>query len=365
MCQVLTNLRAEFSEVRTNILPRVAQTSIADAKSQLMAYEYMLAKSLGLQAPAPTPSAISQPKPPAPSVHYVQRTTPAQRQYQQPRTTFQPRGTTRPNVQRSGGRSCQNFQQQTGRFQLRSNWESHIQCQLCGQRDHLATACPQHLQFTSSPSVNSVGYYRVPSSGSSPWYPDTGATNHVTPNLSQLQFHDPYYGPDSVRVADGSGLSIKHVGTAKFISNSSNFQLNHILHVPNLSRNLLSIHRFCVDNNATFEFTDTDFIVNDNKIQKVLLKGPSVNGLYVFPHQHFHVSHQSRPVVPSSQQYGQSPSLSSSAFHFSPLQALTVVTSSSVWHHRLGHPHLAILRQVLSKFPDSRDRKLNFQFNLY
>ncbi|GAA0177756.1 hypothetical protein LIER_44023 [Lithospermum erythrorhizon] len=62
MCQVLTNVRVESSEVRTNILPRVAQTSIADAKSQRVAHEYMLAKSLGLQAPAPTLSAIPLPR---------------------------------------------------------------------------------------------------------------------------------------------------------------------------------------------------------------------------------------------------------------------------------------------------------------
>ncbi|GAA0142088.1 hypothetical protein LIER_35512 [Lithospermum erythrorhizon] len=79
--------------------------------------------------------------------------------------------------------------QSSSRFQQRSpRWS--VMCQLCGQRDHLATACPKFLN--SSPSAHSV-YSRTPSRQNT-WYQDTGASHHVTPDLTQLQLHDEYYG---------------------------------------------------------------------------------------------------------------------------------------------------------------------------
>ena len=47
--------------------------------------------------------------------------------------------------------------------------------------------------------------------------------------------------------------------------------------------------------------------------------------------------------------------------HQSPSQALSAEVSPSVWHHRLGHPNVAVLRKVLGGFSLGRD--MNFTFS--
>lgn len=45
------------------------------------------------------------------------------------------------------------------------------------------------------------------------WFPDTGATAHVTDNAGKLSNLVPYKGADSVMVGNGARLRISHVGT--------------------------------------------------------------------------------------------------------------------------------------------------------
>lgn len=44
------------------------------------------------------------------------------------------------------------------------------------------------------------------------WYPDSGASNHTTPNIKNLMNKAAYDGPDQVFVGDGTGVDIKHIG---------------------------------------------------------------------------------------------------------------------------------------------------------
>ena len=92
-----------------------------------------------------------------------------------------------------------------------------------------------------APGALSV-YSAVPAGSVSSWHPDTGATHHVTPDLSQLQLHEDYSGSDKLRVADGTGKPIKHVGSSTFMSDRRPIHLNHILHVPSMTKSLLSVH---------------------------------------------------------------------------------------------------------------------------
>ncbi|KAL1208369.1 Retrovirus-related Pol polyprotein from transposon RE2 [Cardamine amara subsp. amara] len=44
------------------------------------------------------------------------------------------------------------------------------------------------------------------------WILDSGATHHLTSDLSNLSLHQPYSGGKEVTIADGSGLQISHTG---------------------------------------------------------------------------------------------------------------------------------------------------------
>ena len=62
-----------------------------------------------------------------------------------------------------------------------------------------------------------------------PWLADSAATDHVTANLNQLSFPQPYGGQDHLIVGNGQNLPITHIGTSLIPSSSSTLQLHNVL----------------------------------------------------------------------------------------------------------------------------------------
>ena len=92
------------------------------------------------------------------------------------------------------------------------------------------------------------------------WYLDTGATHHLTFDLSNLNVcADNYTSTEQIRVGNGKSLRIKHIGTSHLFTPHNSFHLNNVLHVPNISQNLLSIQKFTTDTNTFFEFHPKHF----------------------------------------------------------------------------------------------------------
>lgn len=117
------------------------------------------------------------------------------------------------------------------------------------------------------------------------WFPNTAATNHFTVDFNNLNLdYISYQGSDQVSIGDGSSLPIQHTGSAHLRSSTGNILLSHILHVPSISKNLLSVRQFCLDNSVYFEFLSNCFFVKDLHNQKLMLQGTVENGLYVLPH---------------------------------------------------------------------------------
>ncbi|KAE8690319.1 hypothetical protein F3Y22_tig00110895pilonHSYRG00027 [Hibiscus syriacus] len=71
------------------------------------------------------------------------------------------------------------------------------------------------------------------------WFPDSGATHHVTGTTSALSSKQAYTGSGKVHLGDGSTISIAHVGTNILKTDYRDLLLDHILHVPNINKNLL------------------------------------------------------------------------------------------------------------------------------
>jgi hypothetical protein len=80
---------------------------------------------------------------------------------------------------------------------------------------------------------------------------DSGATDHVTGEL-KLAINS-YHGGDQIYTASGSGMHIKHISHSLIHTPYRDLKLNNILHVPQSSKSLASIHRIAYDNNLFFE----------------------------------------------------------------------------------------------------------------
>ncbi|RVW21134.1 Retrovirus-related Pol polyprotein from transposon RE1 [Vitis vinifera] len=158
-----------------------------------------------------------------------------------------------------------------------SNWNGnrpHGPCQVCGYRNH--TADFPVANYTHGGSTM-------------PWYPDTATNYHITPDLANLSIAHDYNGHDQLHVGNGQGLQITHIGITSLPSSSGSLSLKNVLYVPQI----------------------------DQVSKKILLQGPSEDGVYTF-----------RPNVK---------------------QAFTAeAPTMDEWHAALGHPqrHLKLQRTL-------------------
>ncbi|TYK10642.1 Retrovirus-related Pol polyprotein from transposon TNT 1-94 [Cucumis melo var. makuwa] len=266
------------------------------------------------------------------------------------------------------------YNQRGGRGNGRSNRgrrgnRNKPQCQICAKLGYSADRCffrytPRSNSSGYSPNSHNTSYTNMnnhPQMSAmvaaldlnidSNWYPDSGATNHLTHSLSNLSIGSEYGGGNQIYAANGSGLPITHYGSMSFNSSTlpfKSFTLNNLLQVPSITKNLISVSQFAKDNHVFFEFHPTLCYVKDLDTGQVLLQGLLNDGLYKFT------------IEPSHKRLHHSNSNTKPVFN-------TVVPKSNtplldLWHRRLGHPHLPIVKAVLNHIDNSSGtiNKLNF-----
>jgi histone deacetylase 1/2 len=207
-------------------------------------------------------------------------------------------------------------------------------CQLCERPGHTIHYCWHRFNKKFVPPSPGVGRSRSPGpqksvSSIAPtygvdtnWYLDSGATDNITNDLERLSTHDRYNGHDQVHAANGKGMRISHIGNSIVHTPQRDFSIKNVLHVPSANKNLISIHQFTSANDVFLEFHPNFFYIKDVGTKNLLLQGSCQDGLYpmpTFPQVH----HINKP-------------------------------STSIWHHRLGHPSSVIVNRVL------RDNNLSF-----
>jgi len=212
-------------------------------------------------------------------------------------------------------------------------------CQICGKSNHSALDCYHRMDYSYQgrhpPGQLAAMVAQLNEEfGAEKWLADSGANAHITPDAANIHEPQPFEGQDMVGVGNGTGLSIKNFGSS-FVQSSFPkhlpFLLKDVLHCHNASANLLSINKFCIDNNCWFALTGSNFTVKDNLTGRVLLQGPSENGLYPIP------LHQK------------------SLNKWKGFAAYVgVKTTDLVWHQRLGHPSSFVIQHLL------RNQKLPF-----
>ena len=144
------------------------------------------------------------------------------------------------------------------------------------------------------------------------WFPDSGATSHMTSDTEVVDQPALYFGNERVMVGNGQSLAISHTGSISSRIPSSSLLLSNVLVVPDIKKNLISISQLTKDNNCLVTFSSSGFTIQDQVTRTVLGVGRCENGLYVLDRYHH--------------------ALMSTAFP-SP-QA-----SVRLWHAHLGHPN--------------------------
>lgn len=204
-------------------------------------------------------------------------------------------------------------------------------CQICGRTNHQALDCFHRMDYAYQGRHPPKELAAMVAQSNllhedETWLADSGATNHITADLENLTLQQPYQGTETVAVGNGNGLNIAHTGSTTYHLPNSDLHLNDILHCPNVSTNLLSIQKFCQDNNCYFKLTDSYFLVKDNLTGAILLQGPSEGSLYPV-HLNKFVTNKRASI------------------------ALNVIKASTdLWHKRLGHPNSQILHRVLKDY---------------
>ena len=177
-----------------------------------------------------------------------------------------------------------------------------------------------------SPTSPGINCYSTPVANST-WLADSSASQHVTPDLSHLSEASPYYGNSTLTVGNGHHLPIAHVGSATMHTPDVVFKLKNVLHVPEITQNLLSVNQFVTDNNCAFVLTPSGSMIKALGLRRTLSQGPVRDGVY--------------PITFSSS------STNSATCHPSPQAHSTSLLSGVNWHARLGHANNNIVNKVL------------------
>jgi hypothetical protein len=92
---------------------------------------------------------------------------------------------------------------------------------------------------------------------------------------------EKYLGNDQVTVANGQGMYIHHIAQSNIHTASRTLILRNILHVPSITRNLLSVRKFAIDNHVFFEFHPHFLLIKDLDTREILIQGWCQDGIYM------------------------------------------------------------------------------------
>lgn len=110
---------------------------------------------------------------------------------------------------------------------------------------------PTPQQMSAPQAVPNAMLTNTGPAQSNSWFPDSGASFHVTNASQNIQQTTPFEGPDQIFIGNGEGLRIHSSGSSSFLSQfkpSTSLVLHNLLHVPSITKNLTSVGKFCLDN---------------------------------------------------------------------------------------------------------------------
>ncbi|KAJ9552199.1 hypothetical protein OSB04_016244 [Centaurea solstitialis] len=147
------------------------------------------------------------------------------------------------------------------------------------------------------------------------------ATRHMTFNQGTMHSLTPC-NSNFIQVGNGAVVPARYIGQCNLHFSPWPLLHKNVLVSDKIIKNLISVHRFTIDNSVSVEFDPFGFIVKDLKTGSFLQRCDSDH-------------HDLYPVLPHSPQ--------------STLASTNVVVSFDVWHRWLGHPGAVVFQFLLSR----------------
>lgn len=171
-------------------------------------------------------------------------------------------------------------------------------CQICGKGGHIVLNCFQLMQnvsdrqssYPTSHSSHSsmTTMAALPETLVDPnWYPDSGSTSYCIPNSDILSEKQALLGTQEIYMGNGEGLNILHTGNSVFHSPFHNkcLKLNNMLHVPKITKNLISVSKLTHGNNVYLEFFSHCLFLKDRATRAILTEEQFKDDLYAFSYK--------------------------------------------------------------------------------
>ena len=141
------------------------------------------------------------------------------------------------------------------------------------------------------------GFCMFTSFGNHNWIIDSGATDHITYDLSLLHNVKAVQVPCYITLSNGKKAQVKNIGSL-FLNQG--LELENVLHIPEFQFHLLSISKLTQQFSANVIFTPTDCLLQGPTLQKAVTFGRQHKGLHIL-HQGCEVQH-STGVLQQTQQ---------------------------------------------------------------
>lgn len=200
--------------------------------------------------------------------------------------------------------------------QSKQNRHKGKKCFVCDGDDHISTNCvkKQQQQQKNTSTAKRAFITRCSQKWSDDWYVDSGASSHMTPNVSLLS-NCKRTTINEILTANDEQMLVKCSGDAKLSLNAEEVSVNNVMYVPDLSANLLSVSQMVrAGNSLVFDKTGCTVYDKDN-ISFAHCK--PINGVYCFQ------SSMAKCMMSAQEQ-----------------------NSALTWHRRFGHLNTDSLKRM-------------------
>lgn len=172
-------------------------------------------------------------------------------------------------------------------------------------------------------------------SSSHQWIIDSGASDHMTPNLDLFTSYQTLPHNSYITMPDGQKAPIKHIGNVLL---NDKILLHNVLHVPQFQFNLLSVQKLASQFTSSLTFTSSHCLLRDLSLRESLVLGKAHAGLYLVNHNFQSSSCSNKQLLKSDSDVS------------IPSCALSL---SEIWDCRLGHMPFEKLKFVVLAVSDA------------